>query len=217
MPPDRLALPPEHLLDHDGVRAAHAAWREAATRHEKMRRDRIDAEQTQLPAAVERDKAADVEALEQGRKLPVKQANEQKVRDRIADLQRREQAADALRSKAHALLLETLDAEAPKLREQAAERKAAAEREFGEAVARVEEVAAKVAETRALVVWAQEPGSRAFKLRATSTPIRSQGGDSHTVDGLIGGLRGVIEPPPVPEPVPPQLIPANLLPENIAD
>ncbi len=119
MPPDRLNLPPEHLLGDETVAAAASAWTTATEQHDAARRDRVEAEQRELAEAQEADRQADVAALEAGKALPKGKPHEHKARERIEQLTRREQAAATLAARAHAALLEAFDAGQPRLAEHA--------------------------------------------------------------------------------------------------
>ena len=83
MPETRLSLPPEQLLDDDTVRAALVAWSAADEQHREAAAARVEAEHVELPAALEADRAADVEALEGGKALPSQEAHEAKARQHI--------------------------------------------------------------------------------------------------------------------------------------
>jgi hypothetical protein len=197
--PARVVLPPPSLLDDSSVHEAVESWQAAASQHEQLRRDRYDLEQRGLPEAIEADRRAGVAALEQGKALPKpKAAAETKVREVIDGLVRREQSAETIKAKAHAALLEVLEAGQPKLAESAAKRREAALADYRVATDKLDDAVTALAEASALVDWAAEPTAKMWKVRGLLTAIIGPNGDRLAVPALVDQLRTVGQPPPKP-------------------
>jgi uncharacterized membrane protein YqiK len=161
-------------------------------------RDRYHAEQVELVEAIAKDRQADVRAVEQGKEVPARQKHEHEARVKIGVLRRSEEAAETLKGKAHAELLEVLADAQPGLAESAAKRREQALADWSRAVDALEAAATQIAEASGLVEWAAAPDQRTFRVRPPLTAVVAQNGDRLAVSALVDQLRSVGQAPPKP-------------------
>lgn len=192
------SLPPAELIEQPAIRQAverHTAAREA---EHAASLDATVLEQTR-PQAVAMDRDAYADALEGGKRDPGQKHTDAHDK-KVADAQRRADAARVVTQRAFAALAETVAAHEAEWAELVDKRLHDARQQYAAALDALAERHVQLAQASALAAYLAGGGRRFRPAAANTVELRRNAEPRVQVVELLGALRSLAEPPTVQKP-----------------